>query len=41
MVPSSFIGRSTEQVEEFIDDYIAPLRRENKDILGENAELSV
>jgi len=41
LVPSRFIGRCEEQVEEFIEDYIAPVRRENPDILGESAALRV
>lgn len=41
LIPSNFIGRCVEQVEEFLEDYVEPLRRENKSILGENAELSV
>lgn len=41
LVPSNFIGRSVTQVEEFIADLINPIREANKEILGENAELSV
>ena len=39
--PINFVGRSVEQVEEFIEEYINPLRAANKDILNEKAELSV
>ena len=39
--PIHFVGRSVEQVEEFLQDYIAPLREANRDILNEKAELSV
>lgn len=41
LVPINFVGRSVEQVDEYIEKYIDPIRKENKDILGENAELSV
>ncbi|MEG0570068.1 MAG: adenylosuccinate lyase [Oscillospiraceae bacterium] len=41
MKPINFVGRSVEQVEEYLQDYIEPIRRQNKDILGENAQLSV
>ncbi|MEG2814023.1 MAG: adenylosuccinate lyase, partial [Oscillospiraceae bacterium] len=41
MVPINFVGRSVQQVEEYIDTYVNPLRKSNKVILGENAELSV
>lgn len=39
--PINFVGRSVEQVEEFIDEYIKPLRENNKDILNEKAQLNV
>ncbi len=39
--PIHFVGRSVEQVEEFLRDYIAPLREANRDILNEKAQLSV
>lgn len=39
--PINFVGRSVEQVEEYIKEFIDPVRKENKAILGENAELSV
>lgn len=39
--PSHFIGRSVEQVEEFISTYITPLRETYGDILNEKAELNV
>lgn len=41
MVPINFVGRSVQQVEEYIQTYVNPLRKANKVILGENAELSV
>ena len=39
--PINFTGRSVEQVEEFIRDVVQPILEENKDVLGEKAELSV
>ncbi|MBE6903563.1 MAG: adenylosuccinate lyase [Ruminococcaceae bacterium] len=39
--PENFTGRSAQQVEEFLRDIVLPILNENKDILGEKAELSV
>lgn len=39
--PINFVGRSVEQVEEFIADYIDPIRKANQADLNEKAELSV
>lgn len=39
--PIHFVGRSVQQVEEFIAEYITPLRQNNQEILNEKAELSV
>jgi len=39
--PEKFIGRSKEQVEEYLAGIIAPLLQENKELLGEKQELSV
>ena len=39
--PIHFVGRSVEQVDEFIREYIDPIRKANQDILNEKAELSV
>ena len=39
--PEHFTGRSAEQADEFISDFIRPVLEKNKDILGEKAELSV
>ena len=39
--PINFVGRSVEQVEEYISTCIKPVLEENKSILGESAELSV
>lgn len=41
LVPKNFIGRSVEQVDEFIEEYVEPIRKKYKHELGENAELSV
>lgn len=37
----NYIGRSEEQVEEFINEYIRPILEENKDLLGIYVELKV
>lgn len=39
--PKNFIGRSEEQVEEFLGDIIRPLLEENRDLLGESQQLNV
>ena len=39
--PEDFTGRSAEQVEEFLTDVIEPILKENENLLGEKAELSV
>ena len=39
--PINFTGRSVEQVEEFVENVVRPILEENKDVLGEKAELSV
>lgn len=39
--PEHFTGRSAEQVDEFLDGFIRPILENNKDVLGEKAELSV
>lgn len=39
--PENFIGRASEQVEEFIDAYIKPILDKNKDVLGKKIELHV
>ena len=41
LVPENFVGRSVHQVEEFIADYVQPIRDANKDVLNEKAQLSV
>ncbi len=39
--PSNFIGRSVEQVDEFLEDVVRPVLEKNRDVLGEKQELSV
>lgn len=39
--PIKFTGRSSEQVDEFIRDFVVPMLDANKQVLGERAELSV
>ncbi len=41
LVPENYVGRAPEQVTEFLEEYIMPVLNENKDLLGEKAELSV
>lgn len=39
--PDNFIGRSKEQVDEFINQYINPILDKNKDLLGVKVEINV
>jgi len=39
--PMNFIGRSAEQVDEFLDEAILPLLQANAALLGEKGELNV
>ena len=41
MKPELFIGRSSEQVDEFIDECVKPVLKKYKDVLNEKAELTV
>lgn len=41
MDPARYVGRSREQVDRFLRDIIRPLLEENKDLLGEKAEINV
>ena len=41
LTPIHFVGRSVHQVEEFIADYVDPIRKTNADVLNEKAQLSV
>ena len=37
--PENYTGRSSEQVDEYLAEYINPILDANKDILGENFEM--
>ena len=37
--PENYTGRSSQQVEEYLDEIIDPILEKNKDILGENFEM--
>ena len=39
--PQDFIGRAPQQVDEFIESQVAPIREKYKDLLGEQANLRV
>ena len=39
--PSDYIGRSAQQVTEFVDEFIKPILEENREFLGNDAELIV
>lgn len=41
MDPAKYVGRSKEQVEEFLDEVIHPILDANKDVLGMTAEINV
>ena len=41
MDPSKYVGRSPEQVDEFLKEEIYPILEANKDILGIHAEINV
>ena len=41
LAPERFTGRSRQQVEEYLQEVIRPLLKENKDVLGEKQELHV
>ncbi|HEX3023337.1 MAG TPA: adenylosuccinate lyase, partial [Lachnospiraceae bacterium] len=41
MDPSKYVGCSPMQVEEFVNNVIAPILEENKDMLGMKAEINV
>lgn len=41
MNPSKYVGRSVEQVKEFLEEVINPILEENKEILGMKAEINV
>ena len=39
--PRQFVGRSPQQVDEFIADHVAPIRARYSNVLGKTAELHV
>lgn len=41
MKPENFVGRSPEQVDDFINDVISPILDKNKDLLGVEVEINV
>ena len=41
MNPSKYVGRSKEQVEAYLKNYIRPLLEQNKELLGMSAEINV
>ena len=41
MDPKKYVGRAPQQVEEFLDEVIRPVREENKEVLGMKAEINV
>ncbi|MDI9241506.1 adenylosuccinate lyase [Fusibacillus kribbianus] len=41
MEPSRYVGRSKEQVEEFLAEVVNPILEENKELLGVKAEINV
>lgn len=41
MEPSRYVGRAPQQVDEFLEEVIRPLLRENADVLGMTAEIHV
>ena len=41
MEPSKYVGRSKEQVEAFLSDFVRPILEENADVLGMSAEINV
>ena len=41
MKPANFVGRSPQQVEDFINEVISPILEENKELLGIEVEINV
>ena len=39
--PSDYIGRSVQQTEEFVDEYIRPVIEANRQYLGKDIDLKV
>ena len=41
MEPSRYVGRSVEQVEQFLSTVVQPILEANKELLGVTAEINV
>ena len=41
MDPARYVGRAPEQVQEFLDEVIDPILRDNQEVLGMKAEITV
>jgi adenylosuccinate lyase len=41
MKPANFVGRSPQQVDDFLNEVISPILAENKDLLGVEVEINV
>ena len=41
MIPSNYVGRSAEQVDNYLDNFVKPVLEANKDCLGAKAEINV
>ena len=41
MKPENFVGRSPEQVTDFLNEYVYPALEKNKDLLGIQVEINV
>ncbi len=40
MEPAKYVGRAPSQVKEFVEEVINPILKENKDLLGMQAEIN-
>ena len=41
MEPSRYVGRAPKQVEEFLEEVISPILKENEEVLGMTAQINV
>ena len=41
MDPKKYVGRAPKQVDEFLDEVVRPILKENADLLGVKAEINV
>ena len=41
MDPIRYVGRAPEQVEEYLDEVIEPILKENRELLGEKPQITV